>query len=113
MNSNINLLFSALAEPNRLQIVELLGNGPLSVGEIADQLGLNQPQASKHLRVLADSGVVEVKAIANRRIYKLQPKMFKDLDTWMDSYRRIWDKRFNRLDNYLHELQEHEKKHDR
>jgi len=69
---------SALSEPNRLRIVELLREGPLSVGEIADRLGLNHPQASKHLRVLSDAGIVEVHAIANRRIYKLRPEPFKD-----------------------------------
>jgi DNA-binding transcriptional ArsR family regulator len=105
-------IFSALAEPNRLQIVELLRNGPLTVGEIANRLGLGQPQTSKHLRVLADAGLVEINAMANRRIYKLQPKTFKELDTWLESYRRVWDERFDRLDDYLRELPEQEKKRD-
>jgi len=102
----INSVFSALAEPNRLQIVELLRNGPLSVGEIAEELGLGQPQTSKHLRVLADAGLVEVSAIANRRIYKLLPQTFKELDAWLESYRRVWDEKLDRLDHYLRELQE-------
>jgi DNA-binding transcriptional ArsR family regulator len=59
--------FSALAEPNRLDIVDLLLNGPLPVGEIAGKLELNQPQTSKHLRVLCDAGLVEVQPVANRR----------------------------------------------
>ncbi len=67
----------ALAEPNRLQIVELLKNGPLTVGEIADQLMLRQPQASKHLKKLSDAGIVEVQAVANRRIYKLRHEHFR------------------------------------
>jgi DNA-binding transcriptional ArsR family regulator len=108
----MNSTFSALAEPNRLHIVELLRNGPLSVGEVADQLGLNQPQTSKHLRVLCNAGLVEVHAIANRRIYKLRPDSFKKLDTWMESYRPIWDERFDRLDDYLQELQRKEVNHD-
>ncbi|UUZ81710.1 metalloregulator ArsR/SmtB family transcription factor [Paenibacillus sp. P26] len=62
--------FSALAEPTRLRIVELLMEGPLTVGEIADRLELRRPQASKHLRVLLDAGLVEVQAAANRRNYK-------------------------------------------
>ncbi len=105
-------IFSALAEPKRQLIVELLRDGPLSVGEIADRLDLNQPQTSKHLRVLSNAGLVEVQAIANRRIYKLRPQPLKELDTWLDSFRRVWDERFDRLDDYLHELQEKEKKHD-
>jgi len=102
---NMKSTLSALAEPNRLQIVELLRDGPLSVGEIAERLGLNQPQASKHLRVLSEAGLVEVHAIANRRIYKLRPEPFKELDAWLESYRRMWEERFDRLDEYLQELQ--------
>jgi DNA-binding transcriptional ArsR family regulator len=96
---------NALAEPNRLHIVELLRDGPLTVGEIADRLGLNQPQASKHLRVLSHAGLVEMNAIANRRIYKLRAEPFKELDSWLESYRHIWNERFDRLDNYLQDLQ--------
>jgi DNA-binding transcriptional ArsR family regulator len=108
----MNSTFSALAEPNRLHIVELLRSGPLSVGEVAEKLGLNQPQTSKHLRVLCDAGLVEVHAVANRRIYKLRPDPFKELDAWMESYRRIWEERFDRLDDYLQKLQRKEVKHD-
>ncbi|EFM11390.1 transcriptional regulator, ArsR family [Paenibacillus curdlanolyticus YK9] len=96
---------SALAEPNRLHIVELLLDGPLPVGEIADRLELNQPQVSKHLRVLTSAGLVEVQPEANRRIYKLQPKPLQELDEWLGSYRRMWEDRFDRLDAYLLELQ--------
>jgi DNA-binding transcriptional ArsR family regulator len=101
---------SALAEPNRLNIVELLREGPLTVGEITDRLGLHQPQVSKHLRVLGDAGLVEVQPIANRRIYKLRPQPLKELDVWLESFRHVWDERFDRLDDYLRELQEQEKK---
>jgi DNA-binding transcriptional ArsR family regulator len=100
---------SALAEPNRLHIIELLREGPLTVGEIAERLGLHQPQVSKHLRVLSDSGLVEVHPRANRRIYKLQSQPLIELDNWLESFRRVWNERFDRLDDYLHELQE--KKH--
>lgn len=98
-------MWSALAEPNRLQIVELLRSGPLSVGEITERLGLRQPQASKHLRVLSDAGIVEVHAVANRRIYKLRHQAFQEMDLWLDSFRRVWDEKFDRLDDYLQELQ--------
>jgi DNA-binding transcriptional ArsR family regulator len=100
---------SALAEPNRLHIVELLRDGPLTVGEIADRLGLRQPQASKHLRILSDNGLVEVQAIANRRIYTLRPQPFIELEDWLETFRSIWDDRFNRLDDYLRDLQAKEK----
>ncbi|WP_158737783.1 helix-turn-helix transcriptional regulator [Alteribacillus sp. YIM 98480] len=97
--------FSALAEPNRLAIVDLLLNEPLPVGEIAEKLNLNQPQTSKHLRVLSEAGLVEVQPITNRRIYKLRPEPFQELDKWLDSYRRVWEARMNRLDDYLNVLQ--------
>ncbi|MBW5448255.1 metalloregulator ArsR/SmtB family transcription factor [Cohnella sp. CFH 77786] len=101
----MNAIMSALAEPNRLHIVELLRRGPLSVGEIADRLELVQPQASKHLRVLSEAGLVEVHAVANRRIYKLRARPFQELNRWLDDYRRMWEERFDQLDDYLKELQ--------
>ncbi|MBH0157278.1 MULTISPECIES: ArsR/SmtB family transcription factor [Bacillales] len=94
----------ALAEPNRFHIVELLRVGPLTVGEIADSLKLRQPQVSKHLRVLSDSGLVEVQPIANRRIYKLQSQPFLELEEWLDTFRNIWEDRFDRLDEYLKDM---------
>jgi DNA-binding transcriptional ArsR family regulator len=87
-------ILNALAEPNRLHIVELLRDGPLTVGEIADRL--------------SNAGLVEVLAIANRRIYKLRPEPFKELDFWLESYRHIWNERFDRLDDYLQELKRKE-----
>ncbi|MDR6225139.1 DNA-binding transcriptional ArsR family regulator [Desmospora profundinema] len=99
----------ALAEPNRMDIVELLRNGPLTVGEIADRLGLRQPQASKHLKVLSDNGILEVKAEANRRIYKLRPEPFQALDAWLNSFQRVMQERFDNLDYYLRELQNKKK----
>lgn len=101
---------SALAEPNRLHIIELIRDGgPLTVGEIAERLELNQPQTSKHIRVLSDAGLVEVQPIANRRIIRLQPKPLKELDAWLDTFRRIWEDRFDQLDDYLQQLQSNEK----
>ncbi|WP_040949085.1 ArsR/SmtB family transcription factor [Gorillibacterium massiliense] len=100
---------SALAEPNRMKIVQLLRDGPLTVGEIAGRLGLHQPQASKHLKVLSDSGVVEVRIDANRRIYKLRSEPFQAMDIWVQSFRHIMEQRFDNLDNYLRELQNKEK----
>jgi DNA-binding transcriptional ArsR family regulator len=102
---NMNSTWSALAEPNRLHIVELLRDGPLTVGEIADRLELRQPQVSKHLRVLSDAGLVEVHPSANRRIYKLRTQPLKELDNWLDTFRRDWEEKFDLLDDYLNELQ--------
>ncbi|WP_239619215.1 ArsR/SmtB family transcription factor [Cohnella mopanensis] len=100
---------SALSEPNRMNIVELLRDGPLTVGEIAERLDLRQPQASKHLKVLSENRIVEVQAEANRRIYKLRPEPFQALDTWVRSFQRVMEERFDNLDDYLRELQSKEK----
>ncbi|HZG55845.1 metalloregulator ArsR/SmtB family transcription factor [Paenibacillus sp.] len=102
--------FSALAEPNRLHIVELLRNGPLPVGEIAERCGLLQPQTSKHLKVLSDAGLVEVQPAANRRIYKLRPEPLQEMDAWLDTFRKMWEDRFDRLEMYLHALQHNQDK---
>lgn len=102
--------FNALAEPNRLRIVELLRDGPLTVGEIADRLQLRQPQASKHLRVLLEAGLVEVKAVANRRNYNLRLEPFQEMDGWLKAYLRLWQERFDNLEGYLQKLQTKENK---
>ncbi|MDR6885446.1 metalloregulator ArsR/SmtB family transcription factor [Bacillus sp. 3255] len=98
-------ILSALAEPKRIEIVELLRDGPLTVGEIAERLGLRQPQASKHLKVLSENGIVEVKAEANRRIYKLRAEPFQALESWVKSFHRITEERFDHLEAYLRKLQ--------
>jgi DNA-binding transcriptional ArsR family regulator len=95
----------ALAEPNRMRIVELLRAGPLTVGEIAERLGLRQPQASKHLKVLSDNGVVAVRAEANRRIYSLSAEPFRTLEDWLEPFRRTMEQRYDDLDEYLKRLQ--------
>ncbi|AZN42293.1 ArsR/SmtB family transcription factor [Paenibacillus albus] len=101
----MNSTMSALAEPNRLRIVELLRDGPRTVGEIAERLELNQPQVSKHLRVLLEAGLVEVHPVANRRIYKLGTAPLKELDDWVSSFRRFWEGKFDDMENYLRKLQ--------
>ncbi len=94
-------MFATLAEPNRVRIIELLHNNPRSVNEIALQLHLNQPQVSKHLKVLADAGIVKVSPLKNKRVYSLKPEAFKALDTWLQNYRDVWEERLDRLDTVL------------
>ncbi len=97
--------WAALMEPNRFHIVELLRDGPLTVGEIAERLGLPQPQVSKHLKVLSETAIMEVQPQANRRIYQLRREPFQELESWLHSFRRLWEERFDRLDDYLLEMQ--------
>ena len=102
--------FRALAEPNRLQIVELLLAGPRPVGDMVDELGLRQPQVSKHLRVLSEAGLVDVRVDAQRRIYALSPAPLQEMEAWLERYRRIWESNFQRLDALLDHMKAKEKK---
>lgn len=95
------VIFSALAEPNRFHIVELLRTKPQPVMDIADTLHIRQPQVSKHLKVLANAGIVEVHPQANQRIYALSPKKFQEIDRWLDKYRYMWEERIDRLEEFL------------
>jgi DNA-binding transcriptional ArsR family regulator len=100
---------TALAEPNRFRIVELLRTGARPVGDIGDRLRLQQPQVSKHLRVLRDAGIVEVRARAQQRLYELRAEPLRELNAWLERFRDIWDERYRRLDDLLTEMQEAEK----
>jgi DNA-binding transcriptional ArsR family regulator len=94
----------ALAEPNRLHIVELLRDGPRPVGDMVQRLHLRQPQVSKHLRVLSDAGLVDARVDAQRRIYTLRTAPLQQLDVWLERYRQLWEQNFQRLDALLNEM---------
>ncbi|WNG85312.1 metalloregulator ArsR/SmtB family transcription factor [Mycobacterium sp. ITM-2016-00317] len=94
-------VFAALGEPSRLRMVELLRTGPLSVGEIAEKLDIRQPQVSKHLRVLGESGIVSYEALARQRIYHLTAEPFEQIAEWIGSFETLWDVRLDSLGAYL------------
>src|SRR5688500_4983507 len=96
---------SALAEPNRFRIVELLREGPRAVNDIATGLELYQVQVSKHLRVLKAAGVVEVQARAQQRLYRLRAQPLRELHAWLENYRELWEDRFAQLDELFEELE--------
>jgi DNA-binding transcriptional ArsR family regulator len=100
--------FAALAEPNRFRIVELLRAGPRPVNDIGARLRLNQPQVSKHLRVLKQAGLVDVQPRAQQRLYELRAKPLREVHDWLERYRRIWDARFDALDGLIEELKDKE-----
>jgi DNA-binding transcriptional ArsR family regulator len=101
---------SALAEPNRLRIVELLGSGPRPVAQICRRTRLGQPQASKHLRVLRDVGLVQVEPRGQQRFYALRAAPLRELDAWLERFRAIWGERFDQLDKLLRELEREQEK---
>lgn len=109
----MNATLGALAEPNRMRIVELLRERPRPVGEIVQKLRLGQPQVSKHLKVLSDAGLVQVHPVAQKRIYGLRSEPLKELDDWLETFRRSWDDRFDRFDEALRDFKRKEKKDDR
>jgi DNA-binding transcriptional ArsR family regulator len=102
--------FAALAEPNRFRIVELLRGGPRPVNDIGERLRLNQPQVSKHLRVLKQAGLVQVQARAQQRVYELRAQSLRDIHEWLERYRRLWDARFEALDELIEELKDKERR---
>jgi DNA-binding transcriptional ArsR family regulator len=93
--------FSALADPNRFKIIELLREKPRSVNEIVLALKLRQPQTSKHLHTLSEAGLVKVRPIAQHRIYTLNAEPFLRLEDWVNSFQKYWNQRLGNLDNYL------------
>src|SRR5215207_4673002 len=101
--------FEALADPTRRHILDLLRERPRLVGELVELLEMSQPGISKHLRVLREVGLVNVRQDAQRRWYELRPEPLEEIDAWLDSYRYLWASRFNRLDNLLQDLQDKEK----
>ncbi len=102
--------FEALAEPTRRRILDLLLEQPRLVGELADLLKVSQPGVSKHLRVLREVGLVQVRRDAQRHWYELRPEPLAEIDAWLEPYRQFMEARFDRLDSLLDELKEEEKK---
>ena len=105
--------FEVLADPTRRRILDLLRERPRLVGELADLLKVSQPGISKHLRVLREAGLVRARQDAQRHWYELRPEPLVEIDTWLASYRYLWEARFDRLDDLLTELQDKEQKHDK
>jgi len=99
----------ALAEPNRLRILELLRGGPQSVGRIGQAVSMRQPQVSKHLRVLREAGLVDVEAQAQQRVYQLRGAPLRELHEWLEDYRALWEERLAGLDAVIEELKERER----
>ncbi len=101
--------FNAVAEPRRRQILDLLAAGERPVNDLVVQLGVTQPQVSKHLRVLREVGAVEVRDAGRQRVYRLNGPALKPIHDWVSSYERFWDERFSRLDDVLDDLKRKEK----
>jgi DNA-binding transcriptional ArsR family regulator len=93
--------FEVLAEPTRRTILDLLRERERSVGELVSRLTISQPGVSKHLRVLREAGLVEVRTDAQRRWYGLRAEPLSEIDAWLQPYRRLWAQRLDALERHL------------
>jgi DNA-binding transcriptional ArsR family regulator len=100
--------FNAVAEPRRRQILDVLAGGERPVNDLVRVVGLAQPQVSKHLRVLREVGVVDVRNEGRQRLYRLNGKALKPIHDWVKAYERSWSEAFDRLDVVLEELKQKE-----
>jgi DNA-binding transcriptional ArsR family regulator len=106
-------VYNAIAEPQRRDIIDLLKKGEMSVNDIAEALDMKQPQTSKHLRVLKEVGLVNVRKEGKLRLYQLNSKELKPVFEWVQSYEHLWRERYDRLDEYLTQLQQKGDSNDR
>jgi DNA-binding transcriptional ArsR family regulator len=104
--------FSALADPTRRAILARLAQGEATVMELAAPFEMSLPGVSKHLKVLQHAGLVVQGRDAQWRPCRLDPGRLRDVDGWLEQYRQLWEARFDRLDEYLRELQQQEKQAD-
>ena len=89
--------FEVIAEPNRRRILELLGEGEQPVGALVGELNVSQPTVSKHLKILRQAGLVEVRSEAQRRLYRVRSEPLREMYEWLHQYRRLWESRLDDL----------------
>jgi DNA-binding transcriptional ArsR family regulator len=97
-------VFEVLAEPHRRRILDLLGLSERSVSELVERLELTQPAVSKHLRILREAGLVEVRVDAQRRLYSVQPEPLRAVDEWLEPYRQRWAAPLDDLERHLNSI---------
>jgi DNA-binding transcriptional ArsR family regulator len=95
------IAFEVLAEPNRRRILDLLRERERPVGELVAALSVSQPTVSKHLRVLRETGLVESRVAASRRLYRLRAEPLREIDEWLAPYRALWSSSLDRLERHL------------
>jgi DNA-binding transcriptional ArsR family regulator len=99
----VGIAFDVLAEPSRRRILDLLRADERPVGELVDALGLSQPAVSKHLRILREADLVEVRADAQRRLYRVRPEPLREIDAWLAPFRAMWADALDDLERHLEE----------
>jgi DNA-binding transcriptional ArsR family regulator len=107
---NLDATFAALADPTRRAILARLARGETTVQDLAEPFAMSLPAVSKHLKVLESAGLISRSREAQWRPCRIEPRALKDVDDWLDRYRRFFDESFDRLDDYLKTLQAKEPK---
>jgi DNA-binding transcriptional ArsR family regulator len=98
--------FEVLAEPNRRRILDLLRVAERPVGDLVDELAVSQPAISKHLRILREAGLVEVRSDAQRRLYRVRAEPLRAVQEWLEPYRQLWESRLDELEQHLDAMPE-------
>ncbi len=100
------MAFETLADPTRRLILETLRQGEQQVGDVVDKAGIHQSGVSRHLRILSEAGFVSMRPDGQRRLYSLRPEPFRELDAWLEGYRKLWDERLDRFGAALQKKQQ-------
>ncbi|MDQ6789131.1 MAG: metalloregulator ArsR/SmtB family transcription factor [Candidatus Dormibacteraeota bacterium] len=98
--------FEVLAEPNRRRILDLLRVAERPVGDLVAELAVSQPAISKHLRILREAGLVEVRSDAQRRLYRVRAEPLRAVQEWLEPYRQLWESRLDDLEQHLDAMPE-------
>ncbi len=102
--------FHAIADSTRRTIIDLLANRELTLNQIADNFRISRPAVSKHIKILAECGLVAIRQEGRERYCRVKPKKLDEVSLWLEKYRKFWEERLDRLENFLNEQQEKEKK---
>jgi DNA-binding transcriptional ArsR family regulator len=98
--------FLILSDPSRRRVIDALSAGERHVNDLVGEVGIHQSGVSRHLRILSDAGFVRMRADGQRRLYALKPDRFRELDAWLEPYRRLWEARLDRFGIALGECQQ-------
>jgi DNA-binding transcriptional ArsR family regulator len=103
-------VFQAIADPNRRAILSLLAKQRLTLGDVADSFRISRPAVSRHIKILAECGLIYVQQQGRQRYCEVKPEKLTEVSDWIEQYRKLWEERYNRLDNLLVDMQKKEKK---
>lgn len=98
-------VFQAIADPTRREIIGLLARQPMNLNTVAENFDISRPAISKHIKILTECGLINIKQTGRERFCEAKLERLAEVNTWVDQYRRFWDRKFDALDDYLNKLQ--------